>query len=320
MKISGFTMVKNATKLYFPIKESILSILPIVDEFVVALGDCDADDNTLAEIQSINSDKIRIINTVWDIEKYRNGTENAHQTDIAKEACSGDWLFYLQADEVVHEKYLPVIQHACESFLNDKEVEGLLFNYKHFWGDYEHYHIAHNWYPKEIRIIRNNKDIHSWESAQSFRRIPNFNGVNYRQQRGTYKLKVVNIDAEIYHYGWVRPPKIMTQKKKALDIIHKGKAEAERIYQNVAEDFNYGPMGVLPEFKDTHPKVMEAWISKHNWKEALNFSKVKQSEDEVLHKHNKLKTRIATYIEQNMLGGKQLGGFKNYILLRRKLK
>ena len=316
MKISGFTMIKNATKLYFPIKQSIESILPIVDEYVVALGDCDEDDKTLEEIKSIKSDKIKIINTVWDINKYANGTENAHQTDIAKEACTGDWLFYLQADEVVHEKYLPVIKKACSAYLTDKKVEGFLFNYKHFWGDYNHYHIAHNWYPKEIRIIRNDKDIHSWESAQSFRRIPNFDGKNYRQQLGTHKLKVVNIEAEIFHYGWVRPPKLMTKKKMALDTIHKGEEGAIKANKNVPEEFTYGPLGNLPEYKDSHPKVMEEWIAKFNWKDQLNYSKESKPHEE-LHRHNKFKTKFTTYVEQKILGGKQLGGFKNYILLKK---
>src|ERR1700710_2565070 len=120
MTISGFTMVRNATKLYYPIKEAIESILPIVDEFVVALGNCDPDDNTFAEIMSIGSDKIKIIHTVWDIDKYPRGMEHAHQTDIAKNACRGDWLFYLQSDEVVHEKYLPVIRKRCLELLDDK--------------------------------------------------------------------------------------------------------------------------------------------------------------------------------------------------------
>lgn len=316
MKISGFTMIKNATKLYFPIKQSIESILPIVDEFIVALGDCDEADETLKEIQSINSDKIKIIHTIWDINKYPNGTENAHQTDIAKEACRGDWLFYIQADEVVHEKYLPVIKSACEKYLNDNKVEGFLFNYKHFWGDYNHYHIAHNWYPKEIRIIRNDKDIHSWESAQSFRRIPNFDGKNYRQQMGTYKLKVINIEAEIFHYGWVRPPKLMTKKKFALDTIHKGEEGAIRANKNVPNEFTYGPLGGLPEYKGTHPKVMEEWIAKFNWKDQLNYSKESQPNEE-LHRHNKFRTKFTTFVEQKILGGKQLGGFKNYILLKK---
>ncbi|MEO9211214.1 MAG: glycosyltransferase family 2 protein, partial [Ginsengibacter sp.] len=100
MRISGFTMVKNATKLYYPVRESIESILPIVDEFVVALGDCDEDDHTLEEIKSIQSDKIKIVNTKWDTQIFAGGSEYAHQTDIAKSHCTGDWLFYLQSDEV----------------------------------------------------------------------------------------------------------------------------------------------------------------------------------------------------------------------------
>src|SRR5664279_5380666 len=137
MKISGFTMGKNVSKLYYPIKASIMSILPIVDEFIVVLGDSDVDDFTRKEIEGIADPKIRIIDTVWDIEKYPRGMEHAHQTDIAKSYCSGDWLFYLQADEVVHEKDLHAIKSRCEELLNDKSVEGLLFDYYHFWGDYK---------------------------------------------------------------------------------------------------------------------------------------------------------------------------------------
>jgi len=306
------TVYNNA----YIIKESIMSILPIVDEFIVALGDCDEDDFTEEEIKSINSDKIKIIHTKWNIEKYPNGTENAHQTDIAKEACTGDWLFYLQADEVVHEKYLPIIKKRCEELLNDTEVEGLLFKYKHFWGDYNHYHISHAWYPYEIRIIRNDKDIHSWESAQSFRRIPNFDGIHYRQQHGTYKLKVAKVDAYIYHYGWVRPPELMQNKKKALDTIHKGKDIVNKIYSDTPNYFDYGPLNYLKEFKGTHPKVMEKWIKKFNWADKLQYSG-KPNPNRKKHKHEKLKYKILTFIEQKFLGGKQIGGFKNYILLNK---
>lgn len=182
-KISGFSMGRNTAKLYYPVKQSIESILPLVDEFVFALGDCEADDRTRAEIESINSDKVKIIDTVWDLQKYPRGMEHAHQTDIAREACSGDWLFYLQADEVVHENDLPVIRKRCDDLLNNTLVQGLIFNYLHFWGDYEHYHKSHGWYKKEIRIVRNDPQIHSWQSAQSFRRIPDFDGINYRQKR-----------------------------------------------------------------------------------------------------------------------------------------
>lgn len=314
MKLSGFTMVKNATKLYYPIKESILSILPIVDEFVVALGDCDEDDFTRLEIESINSDKIRIIDTVWDLKKYKNGTENAHQTDIAKEACSGDWLFYLQADEIVHENDLQKIVEACEKHLKNDKIEGLLFNYLHFWGDYNHHQIAHGWYPKEIRIIKNNPEIHSWESAQSFRKIPNFNYVNYRQQQGTHKLNVALIDAQIYHYGWVRPPRYMQTKKKALDTIHKGNEKATEIYKNLALEFDYGPLRLAKDFTGTHPKVMEEKIKAFDWANKLRIEGPIPN-NRPKFKHERLKYRVTTWLEQNIMGGRMIGGFKNYILI-----
>ena len=162
--------------------------------------------------------------------------ENAHQTDIAKNECSGDWVFYVQADEVVHEQDLPAIKARCEEFKDDPEVEGLLFKYNHFWGDYNHYHTIHGWYKNEIRIVKNDPDIHSWESAQSFRRIPNFDGINYRVQEGTHKLKVASVDAYIYHYGWVRPPELMQKKKKSLDTIHKGVETAEEKYKTLENE------------------------------------------------------------------------------------
>jgi hypothetical protein len=187
MKISGFTMVRNATKLYYPIKESIESILPICDEFVVALGKGDADDYTQQAIESIQSPKVRIVHTEWDLQKYTGGTVYAQQTDIAKSHCTGDWLFYIQSDEVLHERYLPVVKARCAELLNDSTIEGLLFDYKHFWGDYHHHIVSHAWYPREIRIVRNLPDIHSWRDAQSFRKIPGFDGVNYKQKEGTLR-------------------------------------------------------------------------------------------------------------------------------------
>ncbi|MDA3885281.1 MAG: glycosyltransferase family 2 protein [Candidatus Delongbacteria bacterium] len=313
MKISGFSMVKNGIKLYYPVVEMIKSILPIVDEFIIAIGE--GDDDTREKVASIGDPKIKIIDTKWDLEKYPRGMENAHQTDIAKNACTGDWLFYLQADEVIHEKYLNNIKKACEDNLNNKEIEGLLFKYRHFWGDYDHYHSGHGWYPHEIRIVRNDPEIHSWESAQSFRRIPGFGGINYRQKEGTYKLKVALIDAYVYHYGWVRPPNLMVNKKKALDTVHKGEKRVEEIYKDKSDEFDYGPLNRLAVFTETHPEVMKEMIAEMNWKDKLQYSG-KPSEERELHKHEKPKYRFLSFIEKYLNGGKQIGGFKNYKLIK----
>jgi len=316
MKISGFTMSKNASKLYYPVKQAIRSILPVVDEFIVALGDCDEDDRTREEIESIQSDKIKIVDTVWDIEKYPRGMEHAHQTDIAKSHCSGDWLFYLQSDEVVHEKYLSLIYDKCKQYLDKKTIEGFLFKYRHFWGDYDHYQNSHCWYRKEIRIIRNDPEIHSWESAQSFRRIPDFDGLHYRQHNQTYKLKVVELDAYVYHYGWVRPPILMSSKMKAFTAIHRGK---ERVDEMIRKNqfngtYDYGPLNRLPVFKGTHPEVMAEWIDKFDWKDELRYDGP-LSVNQPRAKHDLLKYRFISSLENNLLGGKRLGEFKNYIVV-----
>ena len=315
MTISGFTMVRNGAKLYYPIKQAIASILPICDEFVVALGNCDPDDNTLQEIESIGSDKIRIIHTVWDLEKYPRGMEHAHQTDIAREVCTGDWLFYVQSDEVVHEEDLPRIRRRCEELLPDKSVEGILFKYRHFWGDYDHYITSHAWYANEIRIIRNDKDIHSWESAQSFRRIPDFDGVNYRQKEGTFKLKVARVDAYIYHYGWVRPPQYMQKKRRVFEGIHQGEKRAEEMLSQEGSEFDFGNMSHLSIYRHTHPAVMEERIRLFNWGDQLRRTTNQSSV--ARHKHERLKYRVLTFIEQTFLGGRQIMSFKNYRLARR---
>jgi hypothetical protein len=308
-------MVRNVSKLYFPIKESIMSILPIVDEFVVALGSGDEDDNTLEVINSIGSSKIKIIHTTWNIEKYPNGTEHAHQTDIAMKACTGDWLFYLQADEVVHEKFLSVIVNRCREFLHDSEVQGLLFDYVHFWGDYDHHQDGHAWYKNEIRIVRNMPDIHSWESAQSFRTIPGFDGIHYRQREGTFKLKVAYSGASVYHYGWVRPPAFMQKKKKAIDTTHKGEAAVAIQFAQQPDNYDYGPMNRYSKFTGTHPAVMKNWIEKFDWADQLNYSTEEKNKSRKRNKHDKLKYRFLSFIEKYFNGGKQIGGFKNYHLL-----
>jgi len=314
MKISGFSFVRNGVSLYYPVAESIRSILPICDEFVIAVGRGDEGDTTRQAIEAIGDPKIRIIDTEWKEEFFKKGVINAMQTDIAQQACSGDWLFYVQADEVVHEKYLPVIKKRCEELLNVPEVEGLLFRYRHFWGDYAHYHGGHGWYPHEIRIVRNLPDVHSWQSAQSFRHFSPYD--NPRQEYGTGKLTVAAVDAEIFHYGWVRPPHLMQNKRRALDSVHWGKKRAEEYYNNAPKEFDYGPLDRLRVFNGTHPAVMRDMIAAMDWQNKLQMAG-KPNPYRQPHKHERLKYRLLSLFERVFNGGRQVGGFRNYKLIKR---
>ena len=135
MKISGFTFIRNALKYDYPIVEAITSILPICDEFIVAVGK--SEDETLQLIKNINSSKIKIVETVWDDNLREGGHLLAAETNKAFKQISkdSDWAFYIQGDEVIHEKYLPVIQQALKDYKEDTRIEGLLFNYLHFYKD-----------------------------------------------------------------------------------------------------------------------------------------------------------------------------------------
>jgi len=115
MKVSGYTFIRNGSLLGYPFIESICSALPICDEFIVAVGD--SEDDTLERIQAIKSDKIRIIQTNWNEKMHDRGFVYAQQKMIAQYNCTGDWAFYLEGDELLHEEDLPRIRASMENIL-----------------------------------------------------------------------------------------------------------------------------------------------------------------------------------------------------------
>lgn len=316
MKISGFTFVKNASKLYIPAREAILSVLPICDEFVIAVGDNDPDDFTMEIINSIGSDKIKVIRTEWDTSSFPMNTEFARQTDIAKQECTGDWLFYIQCDEAIHENDLNKVRSACERYLDDEKVEGLLFNYYHFWGDYEHYHDDHVWYKREIRVIRNKPEIHSWKDAQSFRWFSKHDGTfqDYQKKEESRKLNVILVNAHIYHYGYVRPPEMMTSKTRKSSNSYRGEEATKEFLKDEPDAHDYGPLNKLRKFKGQHPAVMKEWMAKHDWSDQLQYSGG-INPNRPKHKHERTKYRMVSWVENKLNGGKVIGGFKNYNII-----
>jgi len=295
MRISGFTFIRNADRLFYPVRESILSVLPLVDEMVIAVGEGDPGDGTLHLIESIDSPKIRILHTVWDTVQFPRATIYAQQTNVAKDACTGDWLLYIQGDEVIHEQDHASIRAQCEKYLHDDRVEGFLFDYYHFWADYDHINRSHSAYAREVRIIRNRPDIHSYGDAQGFRRIPDFDRKNYRQKEQVFKLHVVPAHAHIYHYGWVRPPDFMMRKKQFSNTLHHGKEQTAADYS--ANLFDYGPVGRKALFRGTHPAVMRERVDAFDWGHMLNYSKRQKHYNRPPLKHEKWHIRLLSFFE-----------------------
>lgn len=250
MFVSGFTFIRNAIKLDYPVKQAILSILPLVDEMVVAVGK--SEDKTRELIASLGP-KIRIIDTTWDDNLRKGGRVLADETNKAFAAVSknADWCFYIQGDECVHEKYYDEIHSKMRLYANDSRVEGLLFDYKHFYGSYDFVGDSRSWYRHEIRIIRNNEEIKSWKDAQGFRK----NGE---------KLNVKKLDATIYHYGWVRHPKYqMAKQLEAHKLWHSDEEIAKKF--DAEADFDYSQIDSIKRFEGTHPEIMKARVAEMNW-------------------------------------------------------
>jgi hypothetical protein len=252
MKVCGFSFLKNAVKFDYPAAEAIRSILPVCDHFIVAVGDCD--DGTAEMVQQI-SPKIQVIRTVWE-EKHRDGGRVlALETDKAFQAIPAeyDWAFYIQGDDVVHEKYLPAVRKAMEDNLANTKVEGLLFKYLHFFGSYDFVGQAHSWYRREIRVVRNRKDVFSYRDAQGFRIRPN------------RKLHVVLIDAYVYHYGWTREPEALQQKEQAkIKLYHDDSWISSFFRKGKKYDYD-GAQEPIRRFDGTHPAVMKERIARKNW-------------------------------------------------------
>jgi hypothetical protein len=291
MKVAGFTFIRNAVINDYTIVEAINSILPVCDEFVVAVGN--SEDGTRTLIENINSPKIRIIDTVWDETLRLGGAAFAQETDKAFSNISSDadWAFYIQGDECVHEDDLPLIRKEMEETLHDPEIEGLLFKYNHFYGSYDYTAESRRWYRREIRIIKRQLNVRSYKDAQGFR-------IDGR------KIKVKLIDAHINHYGWVKPPFGLLRKKQNFNLFYDENATTETIPESAS--FDYGNADRLVHFRGTHPSVMLDRIHKVNWK--FEFDPTKST--------RKLSFRRRLLEKIYHLTGIRIGEYKNYRIVR----
>lgn len=292
MKVAGFTFIRNAVKNDYSIVEAITSILPICDEFVVAVGK--SEDETLQLIESINSPKIRIIETVWDDSQRDGGKTFALETDKALSAISKDvdWAFYIQGDECIHEHDLPIILQEMHQHLADKRVEGLLFNYIHFYGSYDYVAVSRRWYRREIRIVRPFIGVHSYRDAQGFR-------LNGR------KLQVKLIPATVYHYGWVKPPKGINHKVRNFSQFYR---DPTWMAQHMPEgyEFDYSNADRLLPFKGSHPAVMKKRIEAQNWPFQIDTKAIRAKMT--------LRRKVLQWLED--VFGWRVAEYKNYHLIK----
>jgi hypothetical protein len=224
----------------------------------------------------------------------------AIETNKAKDVISGDadWLFYIQADEVLHQDGIAPLKQALTKYKTDKSVEGLLFNYIHFYGSYNHIvEPFSHWYNHEVRVIRNSPNIRSFRDAQGFRSFSTSTPELEELMNGGIKLKVKPVNSTVYHYGWVKNP--YTQKIKR-DNFHEMWHDQDWVKKNTSSNpkYDYSQIVTLGQYTGTHPSIMQTRIKMQDWQ----FSPAPQK---LTFREKILRFMLTTF-------GWSIGEYKNY--------
>ena len=240
--ISGFSFLRNGVSLGFPFEASIRSLLPLVDEFVIAVGR--GSDDTRERLLAIGDAKIKLIDTVWNERMAERGFVYAQQKMIAQHACTGDWAFYLEGDEVLHEDDLGRIRAAVDRHHGDARVEALVFDYLHFYGSPQWLAVSPAWYRRECRLIRN--------TIRTYAPDGQFWLVMDRHRRGRMPYAAL-AGAHIYHYGHVRRSEYMQAKME----------QVSKYWSHDTPQMRYAAIDgqSLRPFIGTHPHVAQEWLA-----------------------------------------------------------
>ncbi|MDB6019871.1 MAG: hypothetical protein JWR19_4360 [Pedosphaera sp.] len=249
MRISGFTFIRNGNALGYPFVPSIRSLLPLCDEVIVNVPR--STDGTLEAVRAIGDPKIRIIESEWDEAQRTAGLVLSQHTNLALDQCTGDWCVYIQGDEVLHEESIPAMRAAMERELNNREVQGLLVDYTHFYGSFWTEVYSLGWYYREVRAIRRDPNIRSRGDAQSF-----------RTQDGE-KLRVRRSGGRYFHYGYALEPDIARKKHTNLASLYHNNEEPKSVAGRAARYYD-DDQKVKP-FKGTHPAVMRETVAAAGW-------------------------------------------------------
>lgn len=297
MKISGFSYVRNGIDFDYPFLEAIQSILPVCDEFVMVLGD--SSDTSREALLNLGSDKIKIVDSVWDMNNRKGGKVFAQQSNIGLDHVTGDWAFHIQADEIIHEKDLPKILEAIHKYDSNPEVEGLLLPFIHFWGTYDYVRTSRRVHKNEIRVLRNNQLIRAYRDSQGFRKYSSKEAYE-AGEKGT-KLYVKKVDAPVYHYNGVRSKKTQEKKVHTFNCMYTPEMSVSK--ESFAE-FDYNNVDRVEKFRGSHPAIMQHRIDDFDQPFTFDPSKAKW----------KPKDKFMQPIEDWL--GFKIGEYKNYKLLK----
>jgi len=162
VKISGILSINNAVYLGYPFIEAVLSVLPIVDEFLI--NDGGSDDETpiyLKKLQKTFPNKIRLFNKSFYPSNFWEAVDNSLNFLINK--AKGNWLFEVQGDEVWHEKDILKVKETIEK----ASIEG--YNSIRAVLQWINFQAIDPYKYRNVRMVRRIKDLKSHWCGDDFR-------------------------------------------------------------------------------------------------------------------------------------------------------
>jgi glycosyltransferase involved in cell wall biosynthesis len=143
--ISGYTTTRDCIRAQYPWRDSIRSMLGFCDEVVVVDGG--STDGTLEELrvwaETEPKLKVHLVERDWSHPRFAvfDGAQKAE----ARKRCTGQFLWQMDADEVVPEGDWEKVVQLCRTF--PREVDLLSLPVTEFWGG-----------PKKVRV-----DVNPWK-------------------------------------------------------------------------------------------------------------------------------------------------------------
>lgn len=200
MKISGVMPLRNAVKLGYPFELAIRSLRPLCDE-VVVLVDPTSEDDTLARVRALTPDVI--VESAWDTENHAGhvNCEITIQTRKAIAATTGDWIFSLQADEMLHESEIDQIRWEIEE-ADRHGITGIEFLRIYFYRTLTQVRV--DWSIWMVRLFMQDRWKPDVDGAMRFDPC----AANERRMPSA---------AKIYHYSRVGDPHLIAERVRNLD-------------------------------------------------------------------------------------------------------
>ena len=239
----------------YPVVECARCLLSFCDEVVANVGA--SDDGTREALLGLGDSRIRLLEEPWDLGLREKGRLLSRETNRAMDLCRGDWVVYLQADEILHEDDIPELISMMEKCGRNPRIDGISFRYLHFYGS-PHF-VQDNplkWYTRAVRAVRTARNIVSVGDALKFRRMAGGIARRIRETRSSIR---------VFHYGWARPPEMMVEKQRHLERFWHDDATLEKRFAAVDAGSIYSDTRHLVPFTGTHPAVMRDVVAEASW-------------------------------------------------------